>query len=154
MPVQRFRNAPAGNAPKRSLVRSAIALLLQKPALALELSPPYRFVALRQPGVELLTELIARVSARPDISTGALLEEFEGREEAAALQKLASQSLPGDEDKWRHEFIDTMMQLDRQTLQQRVDELQEKWREGGTPSALAAEEHAELKELQAAIARR
>jgi DNA primase len=153
-PVQRIRNAPASHTPKRSLVRSAITLLLQKPALALELQPPYRFVALRQPGIELLTELIARVSARPDISTGALLEEFEGREEAAALQKLASQSLPGDEHKWRDEFIDTMVQLDRLTLQQRVDELQAKWREGGTPSALAPEEHAELKELQAAIARR
>src|SRR3546814_17097353 len=90
-----FRSA--GATPKRSLVRSAIALLLQKPALALELQPPYRFVALRQPGIELLTELIALVSARPDLSTGALLEHFAEREEADALQKLASQTLPGDE---------------------------------------------------------
>src|SRR5690606_33662281 len=51
--------------PRRSVVRSAIALLLQQPSLALELAPPYRFVALRQPGIDLLTELIALVSARP-----------------------------------------------------------------------------------------
>src|SRR3546814_10877615 len=68
VPVQRARATHAGATPKRSLVRSAIALLLQKPALALELQPPYRFVALRQPGIELLTELIALVSARPDRS--------------------------------------------------------------------------------------
>src|SRR5690606_6516720 len=51
VPVQRARAAQAGTTPRRSLVRSAIALLLQKPALALELQPPYRFVALRQPGI-------------------------------------------------------------------------------------------------------
>src|SRR5690606_26340160 len=104
VPVQRVHRPHAGATPRRSLVRSAIALLLQKPALALDLQPPYRFVALRQPGVELLTELVALVSARPDISTGALLEHFAEREEAAALQKLASQTLPGDEARWRQEF--------------------------------------------------
>src|SRR3546814_10592333 len=102
-----------------------------KPALALELQPPYRFVALRQPGIELLTELIALVSARPDIITGALLEHFAEREEAAALQKLASQTLPGDEARWHDELFDTIAQLDRQVLQQRVAELQAKQRESG-----------------------
>ncbi len=129
--------------PRRSLVRGAIALLLQRPSLALELAPPYRFVALRQPGVELLTELIAVVSMRPDITTGALLEHFEGREEAAALQKLASQSLPGDSGTWREEFQDAIAQLDRQTLQQRVDELQDKQRGSG----LDETDKAELREL-------
>lgn len=149
VPVQRVRNAPAGNAPRRSLVRSAIALLLQKPGLALELSPPYRFVALRQPGIDLLTELIAHVSARPDIRTGALLEAFDGREEAAALQKLASQTAPGDEAGMRREFLDTIAQLDRQTLQQRVDELQAKQSADGLDDA----DKAELRSLlQARIA--
>src|SRR3546814_8429129 len=125
------------------LVRSAIALLLQKPALALELQPPYRFVALRQPGIELLTELVALVSTRPDISTGALLEHFAEREEAAALQKLAGQTLSGDEARWRDELFDTIAQLDRQVLQQRVAELQAKQRETGMDDA----DKAELREL-------
>lgn len=142
VPVQRARNAPAGATPKRSLVRSAIALLLQQPALALDLSPPYRFVALRQPGIELLTELIALVNARPEISTGALLEHFDGRDEAAALQKLASQTMPGEEARWREEFLGAIAQLDRQTLQQRVAELQAK-RESGLDDA----DKAELREL-------
>lgn len=131
VPVQRARDATPTTAPKRSFVRSAIALLLQKPALALELAPPFRFISLRQPGVELLTELIALISARPEISTGALLEHFEGREEASALQKLASQQLPGEESAWQREFLDTIAQLDKQTLRQRVDELQDKQRQSG-----------------------
>jgi DNA primase len=143
VPVQRAHRTHAGATPKRSLVRSAIALLLQKPALALQLQPPYRFVALRQPGVDLLTELVALVSARPDIATGALLEHFSDRDEAAALQKLASHEMPGDEARWRDEFLDTMAQIDRQVLQQRVAELQDKQRESGLDDA----DKAELREL-------
>ncbi|HRN62499.1 MAG TPA: DNA primase [Luteimonas sp.] len=141
-PIRRSGSAPLAP-PKRSLVRSAISLLLQQPALALDLPPPYRFVALRQPGIELLTELIAVVSMRPDITTGALLEHFADREEGVALQKLASQSLPGDAPAWREEFLDAIVQLDRETLQQRVGELQEKQRSAG----LDEDDKAELREL-------
>lgn len=135
VPTQRAHRTPAGTAPRRSLVRSAIALLLQQPALALELEAPYRFVALRQPGVALLTELAGMVHARPAITTGALLEHFEGREEEGALQKLATQAMPGDEALWREEFVDAVAQLDRQTLQQRVDELQALVGEGALDAA-------------------
>ncbi|UHQ20610.1 DNA primase [Lysobacter sp. KIS68-7] len=130
VPAQRARNAPPVHAPKRSLVRSAIALLLQQPSVALALQPPYRFAALRQPGIELLSELVALVRERPDIRTGGVLEHFGEREEAAALHKLATQTLPGNDAMWQAEFLDTMAQLEKQTVQQRIDELQEKQREG------------------------
>src|SRR5688572_5892422 len=131
VPTQRARSAPATPTPKRSLVRSAIAFILQQPAVALALAPPYRFAELRQPGVELLAELVALVRERPDIRTGGVLEHFGEREEAAALHKLATQTLPGDEKTWEREFIDTMVQLERQTVQQRIEELQAKQRETG-----------------------
>lgn len=135
---------PPGQTQKRSLVRSAIALLLQQPALALDLQPPYTFGVLRQPGVPLLAELIALVHERPEITTGALLEHFAEREEGAALQKLAVQALPGEEAKWRDEFLDAMAQLERQTLQQRIDELGAKQREQGLDDADKAEMRALL----------
>ena len=116
---------------KRSLVRSAIALLLQQPSLALALEPPYTFNILRQPGVALLTELVTLVRERPDITTGGVLEHFAEREEVVALQKLASQAMPGEEALWRDEFLDAMGQLEKQTLHQRIDELQAKQREVG-----------------------
>jgi DNA primase len=112
-------------------VRGAISLLLQHPPLALALEPPYGFASLRQPGVELLAELVALVRERPDIRTGGLLEHFAERDEAAALQKLAMQAMPGDEAAWRNEFLDAVAQLERQTLQQRIDELQAKRAESG-----------------------
>jgi DNA primase len=147
LPVQRARNAPSVHAPRQSLVRSAIVRLLHQPGLALQLQPPYRFALLRQPGVELLADIVALVRERPEISTGALLEHFGDRDEAPALQKLAVQSLPGEEAKWLEEFLDTMAQLEKQVAQQRIDELQERLRSSGF-GALSPDEKNELLELQ------
>ena len=83
----------------------------------------------------LVLELLALVHARPDITTGALLEHFAERDEAAALQKLAMQELPGDEDGWRQEVLDAAVQLEKQMLQQRLDELQAKQRNIGLDEA-------------------
>ena len=69
-------------------------------------------------------ELIALARERPGLATGAVLEHFAGREEEGALHKLALQEMPGDEKIWRQEVVDAVAQLDRQTRQQRVDELQ------------------------------
>lgn len=116
-----------GTAPaKRSLVRSAIALLLQQPALGLQLERPYRFAELRLPGMPLLLELLDVVTQRPEISTGALLEHFAEHEQAQALRTLAAQALPGEEAGWAHELHDAVAQMERQTLQQRIDELRHK----------------------------
>ncbi|MFC4728373.1 DNA primase [Coralloluteibacterium thermophilus] len=141
------RRAPAAPAPRRSLVRSAIALLLHRPALAGEVEPPYPFAGLRQPGVPLLVELLHLARERPGISTGALLEHFQGRPEEAPLQKLAVQELPGDEKLLRLEFADALAQLDRQTVQQRIDELHARVREVGL-SGIDEDEKRELRELQ------
>ncbi len=130
---------PVSRAPvstqKRSLVRGAISVLLQQPSLGLSLVPPYGFRDLKQPGVELLVELLSLVHARPEISTGALLQHFAEREELVALQKLASHALPGNETIWRMELHDAVAQLERQTVEQRIEELQAKNRDGGLDEA-------------------
>src|SRR6478672_10251261 len=142
-PAQRARNVPQAGAQKPSLVRSAITHLLHRPAFALDLASPYRFAALQQPGIELLSELVLLVRERPDITTGALLEQFAGREEAGALQKLAAHSLPGDDEALRSEFLDAIGQLEKLVLQQRVDELQRQQGDRGLTDA----DKQELREL-------
>mgnify|MGYP001182022405 CR=1 FL=1 len=137
---------PVNPVAKRSLVRYAIALLLQQPALAEAIEPPYLFGVLRQPGISLLMELITLARERPGIGTGAILEHFAEREEGAALQKLAMQVFPGEVAAWRTEFLDALAQLDRQTRQQRIDELQARINEVGM-SGLGEAEKAELREL-------
>ena len=125
VPMQRARGGSA-TAQKPSLVRSAIQHLLHRPAIALELPPPDRYADARQPGIELLHELVLLVRERPEIGTGGLLEHFAGRDESAALQKLAAQELPGEEPALRAEFLGAIAQLEKQVLQQRIDELQQR----------------------------
>lgn len=129
-PARRAGPSQSGHT-KPSLVRSLIVRLLHKPALALAIESTHGFSALRLAGMDLLLELIDLVHARPDITTGVLLEHFAERDEAAALQKLAMQDLPGDEDSWRQEMLDAAVQLEKQMLQQRLDELQAKQRSMG-----------------------
>ena len=118
------------------------------------------FAALRQPGIPLLVELVALARARPGISTGAILEHFAEREEFVALKKLASQgveditsSVKADFAVWDDEqalataFQGALAQLDKQTRQQRVDELNARRAEVGM-TGLSDSEKAELRELQ------
>ncbi len=136
---------------ERTLVRTAVALLVQNPAFAEAIAPPYVFSALRQPGIPLLVELIGLGRARPELSTAMILEHFAERAELRALQKLAVMEFPGDEASRRAEFLDALAKLDRQTHIQRRDELDAKVRSQGIAS-LSAEEKNELRELKALIA--
>ncbi len=122
--VQTARRAPSGGPnPRRSLVRTAIALLLQQPSLAAQIEPPYVFAILRQPGVPLLMEIMSICLSRPDITTAVLLEQFDGREDQEALRKLVMMEFPSAPENWKAEFLDAVDQLNRQTAQQRLDEL-------------------------------
>ena len=134
-----MRGRSGAPAPKRSLVRMAISLLLQKPALAQSIGRPYLFGALRQAGVPLLMEIVALIQARPDINTGGLLEHFADREEATALQKLALATEPGSDAELTEVFQGAIRQLDDQTKLQRRDELNEKEQR----EALSADEQRE-----------
>ena len=152
------RRPEHASAPKQSLVRSAVTALLQQPSVALALAIPLRFSSLDQPGVPLLIELILLVHQRPDITTGGILEHFEGHEDAAALTKLAmaraveaTASTPLDErvlddaDKRQQTFLDAVGRLESQALQQRVGELQAKKTDRGLDDV----EKGELRDLLA-----
>ena len=137
---------------QRSLVRSAVALLVQAPQLATAIEPPWTFSELRQPGIPLLVELIALCRDRPDITTGALIEHFSGRDEVRALQKLAVMEFPGGAEEARIEFLDALRQLERQTQLQRRGEIEAKIRASGL-AGLSDVEKNELRALQATIDR-
>jgi DNA primase len=131
---------------RRTLVRSAIALLLARPSLAEELEPPYGFSRLDRPGVPLLIELIELIRTRPGIRTGVLLEHFAEREEATALQKLAMADVVGDADMQRNEFLDALTQMERQADLQRIEFLQAAFAQG----RIDADGKSELRALLAA----
>jgi DNA primase len=145
-PAARPRAAPGQ---RRSLVRTAVALLLQRPALARAAEPPHIFSELRQPGVALLIELLALARQR-ELTTGGLLEAYAGREEEPALRKLALQDLLTDPEQWESEFLGALKRLDLETLRQRAADLTAKLEAQGL-LALSAQEREEIRAMQPAI---
>ncbi|GAB2553401.1 DNA primase [Rhodanobacter koreensis] len=134
---------------QRSLVRSAISLLLAQPGLADQVERPYRFLRLDKPGVELLAELIDTARSRPGINPAMLVEHFAERPEYSSLQKLMAAVAVGELEAQRAEFFDALARMDDQATTQRRDILTAKSREGMLDSA----EKAELRELLAARVR-
>ena len=131
---------------QRSLVRSAISLLLTQPGLADQVEKPYRFLRLDKPGVELLAELLDRARARPGINPAMLVEHFAERSEYPSLQKLMAATVVGEAEAQAAEFFDALRRMEEQATSQRRAALTAKSREGTLDSA----EKAELRELLAA----
>jgi DNA primase len=146
-PVARHAAANVGATPRRTLVRSAIAMLLADPALAENIESPYAFATLDKPGVSLLIELLDAAHDRPGINTALLLEHFANRDESAALQKLATAEFPGEPEALRAEFVGALHRLGEQTIQQRLDALIRKQAETGLDDA-------EKDELRTLLARK
>ena len=151
-------STPAGGQARPSLVRSAIHVLLQQPSLALELAVPLPFAHSRIPGIGLLDALVLLVHARPDITTGGIIDHFADSEHADALRKLATaplvhttastavdQRLLDDEAMRSQTFHDAVARLERQTRIERIEALQ---------ARMGALEPAEKDELRALLAQR
>ena len=130
---------------QRSLVRSAIALLLAQPGMADEVERPYRFLRLDKPGISLLADLIDTARSRPGINPAMLIEHYAEREEYPALQKLMAAPVVGEAEMQRIEFFDALLRMEQQAIVLRREALTAKHRQGTLDSA----EKAELRELLA-----
>ena len=152
VPAQRARSA-GGSAPKRSVVRGAVTLLLQQPSLALQLKTPLRFAGLRQPGINLITQMITLIQSRPSISTGMVLEELlDHPDGGASLEKLAAAPLLSDTSQSMPEFLGMISQLELMWLEQRRGELDDALNRSGF-SGMSEAEKSEYGEIPRSIAR-
>lgn len=138
---------PGAHSPaQRSLVRSAIALLLAQPELANQVDAPYPFLAFDKPGVGVLAELLDLARTRPGVNAAMLVEHFAGRPEYRVLQTLASLSTVGEAPTQAIEFHEALQRMCEQATAQRRAELESKSRSG----TLDAAEKMEIQELLAA----
>ena len=116
---------------RRTLVRSAIGLLLQRPTLAQRVTDTSALETLKLPGVDLLLKAIEICAKRPNLNTGSLLEHWRGQPEEPHLAKLVGASLLADNHDLDKEFDDSIEALRRQSNRQRCDELQQEQAENG-----------------------
>ncbi|MCK8515402.1 DNA primase [Methylonatrum kenyense] len=124
---------------RRTTVRLAVALLLQRPALAALAGDPARLARLSLPGVPLLVQLLELLRDEPHLSTGAILERFSGDSHETALWKLAAwdHMVPGDGIE--EEFTDSIRRLETLLAAERLQYLHERLQDEG----LSEDEHAE-----------
>ena len=88
------RPPPVRQTGQKSPVRQALELLLYQPSLATEIKQPAFLQHCDVAGVPLLVEVLERLQQQPELSTGALLEHWRGRDESRYLFKLASWAPP------------------------------------------------------------
>lgn len=131
---------PAGVDTRRSLVRTAISLLLSRPELAHSVDDLDWIETLDQPGVPLFVELVRYACSRPGLTTGSLLEAFAEHPQTDAMNKLATQLQAGDEQGLQADFRGCITKLREQAISQRLDWLK-------SQSQLDDEGKAELRAL-------
>ena len=140
---------PARPAPGRSsLVRRAVALVVHFPTQAAQVTLPEGLAGLERPGMDLLQALLADVA--PSMTTGALLERWREHDAFPHLQKLATADLLATEDIAAAELQDCLDRLEEERIRLRHEELFEISR----AQPLNPEQRAELKTLDARLARR
>lgn len=142
--------SPADRNPRltRTPLRKAIALLLYRPELALQVTED--ILAFRddgEPGAKLLANLIAALRANPQLTTAALLERYRDTREGAILERLATwePGVPEHDYRFDQEFGDILASLRRRDDPR--ERLPEMLLRRGTPRALSTEEREFLRNL-------
>jgi DNA primase len=130
----------------RRPLRLAIALLLQRPALAALVEQPERYDGVDVPGLPLLAEVLALTRQEPALSTGAILERFRDSPHEAALWKLVAWEHQVPEAGIENEFRGVLGWLDRLLDEKRLQYLDEKLQQQGALT------EGELREWQALLA--
>ncbi|HHW79038.1 MAG TPA: DNA primase [Xanthomonadaceae bacterium] len=132
----------------RTPLRKAIALLLYRPELALQVTDGD--LALRdddEPGLKLLANILAVLRANPQLTTAALLERYRDTREGAILERLATwePGVPEHDYRFDQEFGDILASLRRRDDPR--ERLPEMLLRRGTPRALSTEEREFLRNL-------
>jgi len=108
---------------KPSTIKLAIAMLLEKPDLALGVDNPRDLKNLLVPGVVLLHDLLVFIQDNPNITTGALLERWRNTEEGRFLPKILNWEHHVPESGFENEFVAAIDALKRQLKDQELEDL-------------------------------
>ncbi len=109
---------------KRSPIRLAITLLLQKPKIAQSVQDISALRNLTTKGVDLLVKLIEMAQQNPNLKTGGLLEHWRDQPEQQILAKLAATDCPIESDLGLSaEFIGSLRRIIEAEREQKIQQL-------------------------------
>ena len=127
--------------PNRTPMRMALAHLVQNPALAAAAPGMEAFDDCDLPGFEIYRELVDFCAKRPNMTTAQILELWHDNPAQSHLEKLATWSLPGEDDRLVREFRDAVTGMELQWTESQIARLPKF-------SELGPEERQELMKLQ------
>ena len=126
-----------------SIVRQAIGLTIQYPALVKAIANIPQLDKIKIKGTDLLQKLIDQVRQQPEISSAQLLERWRGTNEYPALLKMTVWQHDIEKDNLEQQFIDTIIQIINKHLELRLEQLAHKSR----VDTLTSEERQEYAQL-------
>ena len=135
------RLPPSLKARSPSLLRHALAMLVQQPALVELITEPLPTLAV--PGFELLQQVIAHLQKHPGLTTGGLMEQWRGQEDSQVLAKLAQLENMLPEQGIEAEFSGALKSLRQLANAHTIDALLSK----AALSGLSSEEKQTLSQL-------
>jgi DNA primase len=107
-----------------SVVRMAMALLLQYPKLTVSTPDLHELRDPQLPGLPLFLEVLGVLREAPGLSTAAVLEHFRGHEQEHALMRLAAWQHPALEPEGvEAEYQGVLEQLKRAAIKDRTERL-------------------------------
>ncbi len=119
---------PSGGGPREppSMIRLAIAMLLQQPNLARNVQNESDLAELDMPGMPLLMELLRVVKGTSGLNTASIIENFSDSEHKQNLAKLAFWQHPALEQDLEAEFSGVMSRLYEASARQKTERLLQK----------------------------
>jgi DNA primase len=130
-----------------SIVRRAIALLIQHPGLAQKLKNEVELADLDLPGMALFIELSELLKISPDMITASIIENFRDSEHQHHLAKLAAWDYPSQVEDVESEFIGVIQRLAEASIKQKLERLLQK-NEVGALNQVERDELARLLSLK------
>jgi len=125
---------------RKSLVRLGLSILIQKPALAVELEDVDDLESLDVPGIPLMLELIRMIRENPELNSASILERYRGTEHHKHLEILATWDHMIPDSDLGQEFTAIIQQLKIRLAEQQVSQLLHR-------TNLSAEEKTRLRAL-------
>ena len=122
-----------------SVMRTAIALLVQYPQLAQQVPDRQLLEHLELPGMSIFVAILDKLSTRPELNTAAILEHFRGSEHLVHLEKLVLWQHPVLEQDVEAEFQDSLIWMQKTGAKRRTEQLLNKQRDAGLTQAEKSE---------------
>ena len=133
---------PPNDKVRKSLVRLALSLVIQKPALAGGVEDAGDLETLDLPGIALLIEVIRLVQRNPGLNSASILERYRDTEHHKHLEKLAVWDHMISDEGLDQEFEAVIRQLRQRRAEQQATRLLHQ-------TSLSAEDKSRLRELLA-----